>query len=101
MVTIRLQRVGRKHDPAFRVVVVDRRRSTKTGNFLEIVGSHNARHGRPKLKPERLKYWLAHGAQPSTTVHNILVDQKIIPGPKINALPSRKKKPEEAKPATA
>ncbi len=98
MLTIRLQRVGRKHDPAFRLVVVDRRRSTKSGRFIEILGSYHSRRKTASVKPERIKHWLAFGAKASGTVHNLLVDQKIISGPKINVLPSRKKvKAEEKK----
>ena len=90
MLMIRLQRVGRKHDPAFRVVAVDSRRGPQSGRFLEILGSYNARYGGPQLKVERIKHWLAEGAQTSGTVHNLFVDQKIITGPKINVLPKRK-----------
>ena len=89
---IRLQRVGRKHDPAFRVVAVDSRRSTKSGRFLEILGSYNPRHrSQAKFKAERIKHWLSLGAKTSVTLHNLLIDQKIITGKKINVLPSRKK----------
>lgn len=87
---IRLQRVGRKNDPAFRVVVVDRRRSTKSGRFIEILGSYHPRRKTTSVKPERIKHWLAFGARVSGTAHNLLVDQKIISGSKINVLPKRK-----------
>ncbi|MBI2100823.1 MAG: 30S ribosomal protein S16 [Candidatus Vogelbacteria bacterium] len=88
---IRLQRVGRKHDPAFRLVAVDSRRSTKSGRFLEILGSYNPHRKTVSVKAERVKHWLAFGAKASGTVHNILVDQKIIAGKKVNVLPSRPK----------
>jgi len=90
--------VGRKHDPAFRVVAVDSRRGPQSGRFLEILGSYNARRGGPRLKVERIKHWLAVGAQTSGTVHNLFVDQKIVAGPKINVLPKRKPK-EKVEPA--
>ncbi len=91
MLAIRLQRVGRKHDPAFRVVVVDSRRSTKSGRFLEILGSYNPRRKTKSLKAERLKHWLALGAKASITVHNLLVSEKVLSEKKKDALPSRKK----------
>ncbi|MBI4136000.1 MAG: 30S ribosomal protein S16 [Candidatus Vogelbacteria bacterium] len=99
MLMIRLQRVGRKHDPAFRLVVVDRRRSTKSGRFIEILGSYHPRRKTVSVKPERIKRWLALGAKASGTVHNLLVDQKVIEGKKVNMLPKRKPKvePELAK----
>ena len=97
---IRLQRVGRKHDPAFRLVVTDKRRGPQSGSFLEIVGAYHLRRGQRQFKTERIKYWLATGAKTSGTVHNLLVDQKIVLGPKINVLPKRKIKPAElTKPA--
>ncbi|MBI2097757.1 MAG: 30S ribosomal protein S16 [Candidatus Vogelbacteria bacterium] len=98
---IRLQRVGRKHDPAFRLVAVDSRRSTKSGRFLEILGSYNPRRKTVSVKPEGVKHWLAFGAKTSGTVHNLLVDQKLVAGPKINVLPARKIKPVEGLPKTA
>ena len=97
MLMIRLQRVGRKHDPAFRVVAVDRRRGPQSGNFLEILGSYNPRRGRPQLKGDRIKHWLASGAQTSGTVHNLLIDHKILSGPKLNVLPSKKRQPKTEK----
>lgn len=91
MLKIRLQRVGRKHDPSFRVVLVDSRRAAKSGSFLEILGSYNARRGEPQLKGDRIKEWISKGAQVSGTLHNILIDKKILTGKKINVLPKIKK----------
>jgi len=90
MLRIRLQRVGRKHETAFRVVVVDSRRGPKSGRALEVLGSYNPDRGKPILKNERIKYWLSVGTQVSGTVHNLLVDAKIITRAKINILPKRR-----------
>lgn len=89
MLKIRLQRVGRKHDPSFRVVVSDARYAAKSGKALEVLGTYNARFGTPTFKPERIKEWIGKGAQLSDTVHNLLIDAKIIEGKKINALPKK------------
>ncbi len=86
MLNIRLQRVGRKNDPSFRVIVTDSKLKQKTGNFLEILGSYDARKGKPVINTERAKYWISVGAQTSGTVHNILVDLKAVTGKKINVL---------------
>ncbi len=86
MLAIRLQRVGRKNDPSFRVIVTDSKMKPKTGNFLEILGSYNARQGKPVINIERAKHWLSVGAQASGTVHNLLVDLKAITSKKINVL---------------
>ena len=86
MLAIRLQRVGRKNDPSFRVIVTDSKMKPKTGNFLEILGSYDARKGKPVINTERAKHWLSMGAQASGTVHNILVDLKAVTAKKINVL---------------
>lgn len=86
MLAIRLQRVGRKNDPSFRVIVADSKLKPKTGNVLEVLGSYNARMGKPVINTERAKYWMSVGAKASGTVHNILVDMKTVTGKKINVL---------------
>lgn len=86
---IRLQRVGRKNDPTFRVVVMQKQKDSQSGKFIEILGSYNARYGEPQLKAERIKYWLGVGAQASGTLHNLLIKQKIITGKKVNVLPRK------------
>lgn len=97
MLRVRLQRVGRKNDPSFRVVVTDSKNATKSGSFIEVLGSYNARFGKPQLNGDRIKYWISQGAQPSETVHNMLVHYKIVEGKKVNNLPKKKEveKPKE------
>lgn len=87
---IRLQRVGRKNVPHFRVLLTDKKNSTKSGKFLEILGSYDAGKGKFEIKTDRVKHWLAMGARPSDTMHNFLVDQKLISGKKINVLPKKR-----------
>ena len=96
---IRLQRVGRKNDPSFRMVVMDSRKAAKSGRVIEIVGNYDARHGKPTIEGDRVKHWMSMGGVPSETVHNLLIDAKVISGKKVNALnkKSPKKKEEEKK----
>lgn len=89
MLKIRLKRVGRKHDPAFRLVVTDSHQGPKSGNDVELLGSYDPRKDNPQLKSERILHWISQGAQVSDTVHNILVCQKIIQGKKKNVLPKK------------
>jgi len=92
MLKIRLQRVGRKHEPSFRLVITDSKNSTKSGRSLEVLGNYDARHGeKASFDADRIKYWLSKGAQASGTVHNILVTKKIIEGKKVNVLPLKNK----------
>lgn len=90
MLMIRLQRVGRVNIPTFRVVLTDSKNSTKSGKFLEILGMYDPVNDVKEIKADRVKHWMSHGAQLSDTVHNWLVDKKVIPGKKINALPKKK-----------
>ncbi len=93
---IRLQRIGRKNDPAFRAVLTDSKNSTKSGKFLEILGTYNAKAGVIALKGDRITYWMSKGAQVSDTMHNFLVKEKIITAKKKNVLskksPTKKRK---------
>lgn len=89
MVKIRMQRIGRRHEPHYRVVVIDGRRGPKSGRFIEIIGHYNAKMGGFSIDKERASYWLSVGAQPSGTVHNFLVDQGVIEAPKKNVLPKK------------
>jgi len=95
MLKIRLQRVGRIHEPAFRVVLTDSKNSTKSGRFTEILGSYDPRKSVDSIDADRVKHWLAQGAIPTDTVHNLLVTHKIIEGKKINVSAISKKAPAE------
>ena len=86
---IRLQRVGRKNDPSFRIVVTDSKNGPKAGKFIEIVGAHDARKGNPRIDADRVKYWMSVGAQVSDTAHNLLLSNKVITGKKKNVLPKK------------
>ena len=92
MLKIRLQRIGRKNDPSFRVVLTDSKNSTKSGKFLEILGTYNPKldEGKRNFNTDRIKYWIGKGAKPSGTMHNFLVHDKAIEGKKINVLPKKK-----------
>ena len=101
MLKIRLQKVGRKHDYGHRVVLMDSARAARSGSVKEVLGFYNTKTKDIKLEGEKIKSWAVKGAQISDTVHNLLVKNKIIKGPKINVLPSKKKSKEEAKTAEA
>ena len=90
MLKIRLQRIGRKNDPSFRAVLTDSKNSTKSGKFLEILGTYNPKAGEKNLNADRIKYWIGKGAKCSDTMHNFLVHDKVVVGKKINVLPKKK-----------
>jgi small subunit ribosomal protein S16 len=78
VLSIRLSRIGKKKQPFYRVVVIDKRRP-RDGRFVEIVGTYNPLKDPPEvnLNAERVKHWLGHGAQPSDTVRTFIKRQKI------------------------
>ena len=86
MLMIRLQRVGRKNNPAYRIVVTDKRTGPKSNKHIDLLGSYNPKSGIVQVDGEKAKYWISQGAQTSVTLHNILVSKKIIEGKKLNAL---------------
>jgi small subunit ribosomal protein S16 len=97
MLTIRFIRTGKTNQPFFRVVVTDKRNPPRAGRFVEIVGFFNPKTKEHQLKAERIKYWLGVGAQPSDTVHNLLVKDGVIEGKKKPVHKKPKKTAEEAK----
>ena len=104
MLTIRLTRKGKKNQPFFRVVLIDKKRSSKGGRAVEDLGYVDPLKKRKNFKKDRILYWLSKGAKASPTIHNYLVSEKIIDAKKINVSKIRQladKKPVEAVPAGA
>jgi len=99
MLMIRLQRVGRKHEPTFRLVLTDSKNSTKSGKYLEVLGSFDPRleNKIEQFDVAKIKHWISKGAQLSGTVHNFLVHKKAIEGKKMNVLPKKRPIKKEVK----
>lgn len=70
--TIRLKRVGRKKQSAFRIVVAEKS-SAVTGPSIENLGIYQPRTEPSvvRLDAERALHWLRSGAQPTDTVRSI------------------------------
>lgn len=78
-VKLRLRRMGKKRQPVYKVVAADAR-APRDGRIIEAIGLYN-----PKTEPttleiaeDRAMYWLGVGAQPTTTVKNLLSSLGII-----------------------
>lgn len=93
MLKMRLQRIGRKNSPSYRVVVVDSRQGVKSGKFVDHLGSYNPKAGLYTINEEKAKAWLAQGVQASPTVHNMLVSKKVIDAAKITVQKPKKEAP--------
>jgi small subunit ribosomal protein S16 len=79
MVKIRLQRFGAHKAPKYRIVAADSR-SPRAGKYLEILGTYNplTNPATVNVDAEKVNAWIAKGAQPTSTVKNILVANKVV-----------------------
>lgn len=97
MLKMRLQRIGRRNDPSYRVVVTDARNAAKRGRHVDQIGSYNPKLNAITIDGDRAKHWISKGVQVSDTVHNLLVSKKIIDAKKKNVLPKKSPIVDEAK----
>lgn len=69
---IRLKRLGSKHEPHYRIAVMDQR-SPRDGRAVEEIGYYNpgTDPATIQIKADRAAYWLSVGAQPSDTVSKL------------------------------
>jgi len=86
---IRLRRVGKKKAPAYRIVVADSR-APRDGAFVEVIGLYDplTDPSTVRLDEEKVRAWMAKGAQPSDTVARILRRQGILAPLAATAAPS-------------
>jgi small subunit ribosomal protein S16 len=82
MLTVRLSQVGKKNKKMFRLIVSEKTKDPY-GHSLEILGSYNPHSKELQIKADRVKHWIENGAELSPTVHNLLVEKKIIEGKKL------------------
>ena len=71
MVKIRLKRMGMRHRPTYRVVVMDSQRP-RDGEYIESLGHYDPRTKQLALDVERARYWQSVGAQPTQTVGKLI-----------------------------
>ena len=78
MVKLRLTRVGKKKQPAYRLVAAPSR-SPRDGRFIEILGHYNplTNPATVVFKEERIMHWLKEGAQPTESVQRLLTSAGI------------------------
>lgn len=92
MLAIKFKRIGKKHQPSFRIVVTEKR-SKITGRYIEDIGWLNPKSKEAEIKKERAEHWLKVGAQPTATVYNLFVKNNVIKGKK-KAVHAKAKKAE-------
>lgn len=81
MLSIKLRNVGKKRQRTYRLVVLEKKSKLK-GKFTEDLGWYNPHTKKAEIKADRIKYWVGVGAQPSDTVHNLLVKNGVLEGTK-------------------
>jgi len=89
MLMMRLQRVGRKNDPSYRIVVTDKRTGVKSDKHVDRLGSYNPKTKNFIIDADKARDWISKGVQPSDTMHNLLISKEVITGKKINVLPRK------------
>ena len=99
MLKIRLQRIGKRGQAYFKVVVTEHTTKTK-GKYLELLGSYDPHQKELKIDADKVKHWMGQGAQLSPTVNNLLISKKIIEGEKVKAWKPKKKDKEPEAAAT-
>jgi small subunit ribosomal protein S16 len=74
-VVIRLQRIGKPHQPYYRIVTIEKTRGA-TGKPIEVIGSYNPRGETATkkivIKADRYQHWVSVGAKPSETVESLV-----------------------------
>jgi small subunit ribosomal protein S16 len=96
MLTIRLQRTGKKNQADFRIVVAEKEAPVNK-KVTEIIGSYNPRSKKFQIKQERATYWIGQRVEMSPTVHNLFVTNKLVEGAKVRAFNTPKKPVEPVK----
>ena len=80
MVRIRMQRLGRKNLPFYRINAVEKK-TRRNGPVIEALGYFDPLANDPAkqvhINEERIKFWLSKGAQPSDTVRDFLARRGI------------------------
>lgn len=77
MLAIRLQRLGRKAFPVYRLAVQESRRHPSSGRVVAYVGSFNPHTKDVTIDKEKVTFYLKNGAQPTPRVIRILAGEKV------------------------
>ncbi|QQR54394.1 30S ribosomal protein S16 [Candidatus Peregrinibacteria bacterium] len=77
MLVIRLTRIGKTNEPAYRIVVAEKRAAVK-GAHMEVIGFYNPSENKKlEFKKDRFEFWVSKGAQASDTVASLMKAQGV------------------------
>lgn len=77
MLAIRLQRIGRKGYPVYRIAVQEAHRHPSSGRVVSYFGSYNPHTKEAKVEKDLAEKYLNNGAQPSPRVVKLLEEAGI------------------------
>jgi small subunit ribosomal protein S16 len=77
MLAIRLQRLGRKGYPTYRLAVQEAQRHPSSGRVVAYVGSYNPHTKESRIDAEKVEFYLKNGAQPTPRVAKLLKENKV------------------------
>jgi small subunit ribosomal protein S16 len=102
VVRLRLQRLGRRNRPFYRLNAIDKR-TRRDGRVIENLGWYDPlapdATKQIEINVDRVKHWLSVGAQPSDTVRDMLARRQLVDLPEWEAERARERKIVEAKKA--
>lgn len=78
MLAIRLQRIGRKGYPVYRLAVQEAQRHPSSGRVVAYVGSYNPHTKEVSIQNETAQKYLDNGAQPTPRVVKLLKDAGVV-----------------------
>lgn len=77
MLAIRLQRVGRKAYPVYRIAVQEAQRHPSSGRVVAYVGTYNPHTKEVNVQTEAAQKYLDNGAQPTPRVVKLLKQEGV------------------------
>ena len=101
VLVIRLTRIGKTNEPAYRIVVAEKQNAVK-GAHMEVIGFYNPSEKKKiDFKKDRLEYWVSMGARPSDTVASLMKANGVAGMEKFLAPRNLKRKAKKAAPEGA
>jgi small subunit ribosomal protein S16 len=92
MLAIRLQRLGRKALPIYRLAVQESQRHPTSGRVVAYVGSYNPHTKDVTIDKEKVAFYLQNGAQPTPRVIRVLQSEKVELPAWVKVSPGEKKR---------
>jgi small subunit ribosomal protein S16 len=90
MLKIRLQRIGKKKQAHYKIVVLEHTKKPQ-GKYLEQLGTYDPHAKALNVDKAKVEAWMQKGSQISPTVNNLMVNHKVWDRPKMESWKPKKK----------